>query len=64
MFPFVNTWMILNTFGKGEKRELSKEEEDKLREKISKEVEELKKLGASEEIINDFLNRTEKIIKK
>jgi hypothetical protein len=56
--------MILNTFGKGDKRELSKEEEDKLREKISKEVEELKKLGASEEIINDFLNRTEKIFKK
>jgi hypothetical protein len=28
--------MILNTFGKGEKRQLTKEEEEKLREKISK----------------------------
>jgi hypothetical protein len=28
--------MILNTFGEGKKRQLTKEEEEKLREKISK----------------------------
>ena len=65
MFPFVNVSMILNTFkGKGKRKELTKDEEENLRQKISNEVEELKKLGATEEIIKDFLDRTEKIFKK
>ena len=56
--------MILETFSKGKRKELTKDEEEKLRQKISKEIEELKRLGATDEIIKDFLDRTEKIFKK
>jgi hypothetical protein len=55
---FVNTW---NVFGNGEPRKLSEDEILKLRQKIKDESDVLRKQGATEEVINDFLMRCEKI---
>ncbi len=64
---FVNNWLVSGfPFGgkKREKREITKEEEIKLRIRIDEEVEDLKRLGASDEVINEFLQRCEKIFNK
>lgn len=61
---FVNPWLVSGLPFRGGKRELTKEEEIKLRIRIDEEVEDLKRLGASDEVINEFLQRCEKIFKK
>ena len=61
---FVNNWLVSGLPFGGKKREITKEEEIKLRIRIDEEVEDLKRLGASDEIINDFLARCEKIFNK
>ena len=65
---FVNNWLVSGfPFVKkndGKKREITKEEEIKLRIRIDEEVEDLKRLGASDEVINEFLQRCEKIFNK
>lgn len=61
---FVNNWLVSGLPFGGKKRELTKKEEAELRLKIDEEVEELKRLGASDEILNEFLQRCEKIFKK
>lgn len=63
---FVNNWLVSGfPFGRaGKKREITKEEEIKLRIRIDEEVEDLKRLGASDEVINEFLQRCEKIFNK
>lgn len=61
---FVNNWLVSGLPFDGKKRELTKEEEAELRLKIDEEVEELKRLGASDEVINEFLQRCEKIFIK
>lgn len=61
---FVNPWLVIRLPFRGGKRELTKEEEIKLRIRIDEEVEDLKRLGASDEVINEFLQRCEKIFKK
>ncbi len=61
---FVNPWLVIGLPFRGGKRELTKEEEIKLRLRIDEEVEDLKRLGASDEVINEFLQRCEKIFKK
>ena len=61
---FVNNWLVSRLPFGGKKRELTKEEEIELRLRIDEELEDLKRLGASDEIINEFLTRCEKIFKK
>ena len=61
---FVNNWLVSRLPFGGKKRELTKEKEEKLRLLIQEEVEDMKRLGASDEIINEFLTRCEKIFKK
>ena len=61
---FVNNWLVSGLPFGGKKRELTKEEEEELRLKIDEEVEDLKRLGASDEVINEFLQRCEKIFNK
>ena len=66
---FVNNWLVSGFPNSkktvdGKKREITKEEEIKLRIRIDEEVEDLKRLGASDEVINEFLQRCEKIFNK
>lgn len=61
---FVNNWLVSGLPFRGGKRELTKEKEEELRLLIQEEVEDLKRLGASDEVINEFLQRCEKIFKK
>lgn len=60
---FVNNWLVSGLPFCG-KRELTKEKEEELRLLIQEEVEDMKRLGASDEIINEFLQRCEKIFNK
>jgi hypothetical protein len=62
MITHVNSLRTLG-FGKPklEKEKISIEKELELRKKITEKVKELKYLGASDEVIKDFLDRTERI---
>ena len=61
---FVNNQLVSGLPFGGKKREITKEEEIKLRIRIDEEVEDLKRLGSSDEVINEFLQRCEKIFNK
>lgn len=61
---FVNNWLVSGLPFSGGKRELTKEKEEELRLLIQEEVGDMKRLGASDEIINEFLQRCEKIFNK
>lgn len=62
MITHVNSLRTLG-FGKTKlkKEKISIEKELELRKKITEKVKELKSLGASDEVIKDFLDRTERI---
>ena len=61
---FVNTWLVSGLPFDGTKVKLTKEKEEEIRLLIHEELEDLKRLGASDEIINEFLTRCEKIFNK
>ena len=62
MMPFVNPWIFKNVFGDGKRKDLTPEKIEELEKKVNSEIEELKRLGASQEIIDEFIKRTDNIL--